>query len=140
MTREGTAFAWVLNLLLLARGIDYVTGNSFDMGRIWGESVGMPIYWGTACIVTSVLVTVALLRKKFEALQFFALVAFGINVMFAVQSADYRMLPVPWPPEDFRLLGDHVGHAAMWLILAVALWWREGINRRRNEILEEAEQ
>lgn len=140
MTREGTAFAWVLNLLLFARGLDYVTGNPFDMGRIWGESVGMPLYWGTACIVTSVLVTVALLWKKFKALKFFALVAFGINAMFAVQSADYRMLPVPWPPEDFRLLGDHVGHAAMWLILAVALWWREGINRRRNEILEEAEQ
>lgn len=140
MTREGTAFAWVLNLILFARGFDYITGNPFDMGHEWGESVGMPFYWGTACIVTSLLVTVALLRKKFEALQFFALVAFGINVMFAVQSADYRMLPVPWPPEDFRLLGDHVGHAVMWLILAVALWWREGINRRRNEILEEAEQ
>lgn len=140
MTKEGTAFAWVLNLLLFARGLDYVTGNSFDMGREWGEQVSMPIYWGTACIVTSVLVTVALLWKRFKALKFFALVAFGINVMFAVQSADYRMLPVPWPPEDFRLLGDHLGHAAMWLILAVTLWWREGISRRRNEILEEAEQ
>lgn len=140
MTREGTAFAWILNLLLLLRGLDYITGDTHSMGHAWGDDLGMPMYWGTACIVTSLIVTVALVRKKLEALRFSALVAFGINTMFAVQSADYRMLPVPWPPEDFRLLGDHVGHAAMWLILAVALWWREGIDRRRNEILEEAEQ
>lgn len=129
----------LMTVLLAGYGLDYLTGNTFDMGRVYGEGVYMPTYWGAACLATSVYVVYGLLRRCPKALINASLVAFAINTMFAVQIADSRMLPVPWPPEDFRLLFGHVVHAGIWASIALALWWREGVTRRSDELLAEGE-
>lgn len=42
MTREVRFVAWVLAAMLGFRGLDYVTGNTYPMGRAYGEEVAMP--------------------------------------------------------------------------------------------------
>ena len=137
MTREVRFVAWVLAAMLGFRGLDYATGNTYPMGRAYGEEVAMPTYWGAACIATTVLVVVSLVLRKPAWLKNAALLGFAINTMFVIQSAESRMLPVPWPPEDFRLVFDHQGHAVLWFFVASILWWREGVRRRRSQILTE---
>lgn len=135
MNKTLMAFSWVLTLMLAARGVDYVTGDSFAAPVKISEGAEMPLYWGWAAISAAALVSVSLVMRHPRFLQNAALVCFAINAMFAVQAFDYRMLPVPWPPEDTRLVTDHIGHALLWFLIAAALWWREGIVRRREAIL-----
>lgn len=136
MTNTLKAIAWVLSLMIINSGIDYITGNQFDMGRVWGDHISMPVWWGLACIVTGATSVGALIADNAKLLFNAALVAFAIYLMFAYQIFDMRMLPFPWPPEDNRLLSDHLGKASIWLIIATSLWWREGVNRRKKEILD----
>lgn len=135
MNKTLMAFAWVLATMLAVRGIDYVTGDSAAAPVKVSEGAEMPMYWGWASLVATVLVMGSLVLKKASFLQNSALVCFAINAMFAVQAFDFHMLPAPWPPEDTRLVTDHIGHALLWLLIAVALWWREGVVRRRDVIL-----
>lgn len=135
MNKTLMAFAWVLTTMLAVRGIDYVTGDSAAAPVKVSEGAEMPMYWGWASLVATVLVMGSLVLKKASFLQNSALVCFAINAMFAVQAFDFHMLPAPWPPEDTRLVTDHIGHALLWLLIAVALWWREGVVRRRDVIL-----
>lgn len=137
MTREVRFVAWVLAVILGFRGLDYVTGNTYPRGYVYGEEVFMTAYWGAACLVTTVLAVVSLVLRKPAWLKNTALLGFAINTMFVVQAAEVRMLPVPWPPEDFRLVFDHLGHAALWFFVASILWWREGVRLRRSQILTE---
>lgn len=139
MTRALSLFAGVLAAIMAIRGIDYVTGNSYTSGPIGDDNLHMPIWWGSACILTAIAVFYSVWRRKAEALKNSALVAFAIYVMFAVQTYDMRMLPIPWPPEDTRVVGDHLGFAVLWIGVAFTVWWREGKFRRRAEILEEKE-
>lgn len=135
MNKTLMAFAWVLATMLAVRGLDYVTGDSVAAPVKVSEGAEMPLYWGWASLAAAALVIGSLIMKKANFLQNSALVCFAINAMFAVQAFAYRMLPVPWPPEDTRLVVDHIGHSLLWLLIAVALWWREGVVRRRDAIL-----
>lgn len=137
MTRALRAFVYILSFMALARGLDYVTGNEYDLGRLWGEDVAMPYLWGAACLAGGVAAVVAAVFR-FPGLAVNAgIFNFATNVMLAAQVAEYRMLPYPWPPEDIRITVDHLGHAVLWLTIAVVVWWREGVLRRRSEIIEE---
>lgn len=136
MTRSLKGMVWIICLMQAVRGLDYVTGNEHDMGRAWAEQLGMPVYWGLACLVASAAVVVALCAAWPRVLLNAALVSFAINAMFAVQVFDMRMSPVPWPPEDVRLIFDHIAHSALWFLVAGTIWWREGIYRRREELLD----
>lgn len=135
MNKSLMAFAWVLSTMLAVRGLDYVTGDSFAASVKISDGAEMPLYWGWASLIAAALVMGSLVLKQARLLQNSALVCFAINAMFAVQAFAYRMLPVPWPPEDTRLVADHIGHSLLWLLIAAALWWREGIVRRREAIL-----
>lgn len=135
MNKSLMAFAWVLSTMLVVRGLDYVTGDSFAASFRISEGAEMPLYWGWASLIAAALVMGSLVLKRARLLQNSALVCFAINAMFAAQAFAYRMLPVPWPPEDTRLVADHIGHSLLWLLIAVTLWWREGIVRRREAIL-----
>lgn len=136
MNKTLMAITAVLAAMLAVRGIDYVTGDPVSAGVRISDGAEMPLYWGWASIAASLAVAASLVFKKHTALLNSALVCFAINAMFAVQVFDPRMAPVPWPPEDTRLVFDHVGHAALWFVIAATVWWREGINRRREVILE----
>lgn len=137
MTRALRAFVYILSFMALARGLDYVTGNEYDLGRLWGEDVAMPYLWGAACLAGGVAAVVAVVFS-FPSLAINASIFnFATNVMLAAQVVDSRMLPYPWPPEDVRIPVDHLGHAVLWLTIAVVVWWREGVLRRRSEIIEE---
>lgn len=135
MNKSLMAFAWVLSTMLAVRGLDYVTGDSFSASFRISDGAEMPLYWGWASLIAAALVMGSLVLKRARLLQNSALVCFAINAMFAVQAFAYRMLPVPWPPEDTRLVADHIGHSLLWLLIAVTLWWREGIVRRKEAIL-----
>lgn len=135
MNKSLKAISTVLSLMLFVRGVDYVTGDSVAASVKVSEGAEMPLYWGIACIVAAVAAAVSMLANKPAWLQNTALLGFAIYAMFAVQAFDSRMLPIPWPPEDTRLIADHIGHSVLWLLVAVTVWWRNGIRIRRNEIL-----
>lgn len=135
MNKSLMAFAWILSTMLAVRGLDYVTGDSFSASVRISDGAEMPLYWGWASLIAAALVMGSLVLKQSRFLQNSALVCFAVNAMFAVQVFAYRMLPVPWPPEDARLVADHIGHSLLWLLIAAALWWRAGIVRRREAIL-----
>lgn len=139
MTRSLKAGVAILSTMLLVRGVDYVTGNSYDTdGRVIEDNLTLPGWWGATCLLVAFLVFAALLVGRAPLVKNLCLVAFSVNVMFAVQIYESRMLPFPWPPEDIRLVADHIGHASLWLLFAATVWWREGVRRRRSELLEEA--
>lgn len=136
MTRSLTAGVAILNTMLFVRGVDYSTGNVYDAaGRVFGDHIDMPGVWGASCLAISILVYAAIAVRWVQVLKNLCLFAFGVNAMFAVQIYEARMFPVPWPPEDTRLIADHIGHAALWLLFAATIWWREGVRRRRSELL-----
>ena len=136
MTKSLKAISTVLSLMLFVRGVDYVTGDPVSSSVKVSDGAEMPLYWGIACIVAGIAAAVSMLANKSAWLQNTALLSFAIYAMFAVQAFDTRMLPVPWPPEDTRLIADHIGHSMLWLLVAATIWWREGINRRREVLLE----
>lgn len=137
MTRALRAVVYILSFMALARGLDYVTGNEHDMGRMWADEVAMPYLWGAACLVGGVAAVAAVLFHIPGLAINAGIFNFAVNVMFAAQVVESRMSPVPWPPEDVRIPVDHLGHAALWMAVAVVVWWREGVKRRRSEIFEE---
>lgn len=136
MNKSLKAISAVLSLMLFLRGVDYVTGDPVASSVKISDGAEMPLYWGVACIVAGIAAAVSVLANKSTWLQNTALLGFAIYAMFAVQAFDTRMLPVPWPPEDTRLVADHIGHSVLWLLVAVIIWWREGISRRREALLE----
>lgn len=137
MDKSLKAISTVLVFMLLVRGVDYITGDPVSASVKVSDGAEMPLYWGLACVVAAVAAAVSLLANKAAWLQNTALVCFAIYAMFAVQAFDSRMLPFPWPPEDTRLIADHIGHSVLWMLVAITIWWRKGINRRRSELLGE---
>lgn len=137
MTRAMKALVCILIWIMTARGIDYVTGSSYDMGRLWGEHLFMPELWGAACLAIAVLSAVGVLASWPRLVANAALAGMATSVMFAVQVADMRMFR--WPPEDIRIITDHLGHAAIWLLVAVTILYRLGVEKRKAKILEEAD-
>lgn len=137
MTRAMRILVAILIWIMAARGIDYVTGNSYDMGRLWGDHLFMPELWGTACLIIAVVSASGLLFRWPRLVANTALAGMATSVMFAVQVADMRMFR--WPPEDIRIITDHLGHAAIWLLVAVTILYRLGIEKQKVKILEEAD-
>lgn len=133
MNRAMQALVAIMSAVMLARGIDYLTGNSFDMGRIWGDQLGMPELWGTACVLVVILSVGGLITKKSKLVINGALMGAAVCIMFAVQVADTRMFA--WPPEDIRLIADHIGHAAMWGMVVVVVVYRQGVDKRKAAII-----
>lgn len=133
MNRAMQALVAIMSAVMLARGVDYLTGNSFDMGRIWGDQLGMPELWGTACVIVVILAFGGLLTKKSKLVINGALMGAAVYIMFAVQVADTRMFA--WPPEDIRLIADHIGHAAMWGLVVAVVVYREGVDKRKAAII-----
>lgn len=137
MTRAMRALVIILVWIMAARGVDYVTGSTYDMGRIWGDQLTMPEMWGMACLIVAGLTVVGLVLNRPRWVANIAIGGMAVSTMFAVQIADVRMFT--WPPEDIRIITDHLGHAATWLLVAVTIHYRLGVDRRKNEILEEAD-
>lgn len=133
MTRAMQALVSIMSAIMLARGVDYLTGNSFDMGRIWGDQLGMPELWGTACVLVVILAVGGLIAKKSKLVINGALLGTAVCIMFAVQVADMRMFA--WPPEDIRIIADHLGHAALWCMVVIVVTYREGVDKRKASII-----
>jgi len=125
--------AWVMT----ARGIDYVSGNSYDMGRLWGDHLFMTELWGAACLIIALLSVIGLVFDRTRLVINTAVGGMAVCIMFAIQVAEVRMFA--WPPEDIRIITDHLGQAAMWLLVAVTVHYRSGVEKRKAEILEEAD-
>lgn len=137
MNRSMRVLVVILIWIITARGVDYSTGNSHNMGRLWGDHLTMPELWGAACLVIAALATIGLIGKWPRLVANTALWGMATSVMFAVQVADARMFR--WPPEDIRIITDHLGHAAIWLLVAVTILYRLGVENRKAKILEEAD-
>lgn len=131
------ALVLLLSLVAIVTGVDYVTGNSYHMGRVWGDEYSTPLLWGIACLVTATIALVGVIAYKPKVLVFAACLGASVYAMFAVQIADIRMFA--WPPEDIRLIATHVGHSLTWALVGVATFYRHGVEIRKEAILEEAD-
>lgn len=137
VTRAMSALVAILSWVMVARGMDYVTGNRYDMGRLWGDHLAMPNVWGTACLFVGFTAILGLVIRKPRLVVNVGLVGMAISVMFAIQVADMRMFE--WPPEDIRIITDHLGQAASWLLVSATIHYRLGVEKRKAAILEEAD-
>lgn len=127
----------LLSLVAIVTGVDYVTGNSYHMGRVWGDEYSTPLLWGIACLVTATIALVGVIAYKPKVLVFGACLGASVYAMFAVQIADIRMFA--WPPEDIRLIAGHIGTSLTWALIGVATFYRHGVEIRKEAILEEAD-
>ena len=127
----------LLSLVAIATVIDYVTGNSYHMGRVWGDEYSTPLLWGIACLITATIALVGIATSKPKVLIFASCLGASVYAMIAVQIADIRMFA--WPPEDIRLIANHVGQSFTWALVGVATYYRHGVDLRKEAILEEAD-
>lgn len=137
MTRTMQAMIGILSVMMLSRGVDYITGDSIDRSPIWVENLSQPEVWGIACIVLAVTGGYAVIARCPVAGKWVGFLGFAVNAMFAVQIWAPSMSPWPWPPEDTRLVTDHLGHAGGYAVMSLSLWWRMGVERRMQEKLEQ---
>lgn len=137
MSRAIAVYVFIFSCMSLSRGVDYVTGNSVDRGRLLDDALSMPMVWGTACLVGGALGIISLYVKSGVFAVNTAIVNFAVSVMLGVQVFHADMLPTPWPPEDVRIATDHFGQAAAWAATAFTLWWREGVRKRTSGVVEE---
>lgn len=127
----------ILSVGMIARGVDYVSGNSYDMGRLWGDHLTIPELWGIACLIVAALALLGLALNRVGLVINAGIAGMAISVMFAVQVADMRMFL--WPPEDVRIITDHLVTAATWLLASATIHYRRGVDRRKQTIMEEAD-
>lgn len=137
MTRAMKALVTIMSLILVARGIDWLTGDSYYMGKVWGGGLDTPELWGAACLIVAGLAFLGLLLNRQKIVVNAGIAGAAVCTMFAVQIADQRMFA--WPPEDIRLIADHLGHAATWALATVTILHRSAVEGRKTEILEEAD-
>lgn len=137
MSRAERALIWILLVMELVRGVDYLTGNQNNMGAGPDDGLSMPFVWGVACVVASLIALIGVLSMSRQWVINGAIASFAVNAMLAWQVFESRMLPIPWPPEDTRVIVDHLGHAAIWALIAGVVWWRGGVQRRSSEIVKE---
>lgn len=127
----------LLSLVAIVTGVDYVTGNSYHMGRVWGDEYSTPFLWGVACLITATIALAGVATYQPKVLVFAACLGASVYAMFAVQIADIRMFA--WPPEDIRLIANHIGTSFIWALIGVATYYRHGVEKRKEAILEEAD-
>lgn len=137
MTRTMQALVAIMTTVEIVRGIDYVTGNSYHLGRVWADELSMPMIWGIACLVVAAVAVWGLVRDKPRVVINAAIGGAAVSAMFAIQIADMRMFA--WPPEDIRLIGTHIGNASIWALIVATTHYRLGVEKRKTEILEEAD-
>lgn len=126
MNRALRALTWLMLAKLFTRSLDYVTGTQ---AAIPDDGLQSSEVWGLAGLVASVIVFFGLMASKNLAVKLGAILTFAIYTMIGVQMFELSMLPIPWPPEDPRLSLNFIFDGAMWLAIAVIVWWREGIER-----------
>lgn len=131
------ALVILLSLVAIVTGVDYITGNSYHMGRVWGDEYATPLLWGIACLVTATVALVGIAASKPKVLIFASCLGASVYAMFAIQIADARMFA--WPPEDIRLIADHIGQSSIWVLVGVTTFYRHGVEKRKEAILEEAD-
>lgn len=130
----------VLAWMSLTRGVDYLTGNEFDMGRLMDDNLPLPEAWGWGCVVLAVVAVAAAWTGSPRVAMHAGVLGLAVNVMLAVQIFDVRMMPWPWPPEDARIITDHLAHAAMWVIVAGDQAWREAVEKKKSLLFAEMDQ
>lgn len=128
----------LLSLVAIVTGIDYVTGNSYHMGRVWGDEYATPLLWGIACLTTAAIALYGIAMIKPKVLIFASCLGASVYLMFAIQIADTRMFN--WPPEDIRLIANHIGQSFTWALVGVTTYYRHGVDLRKKIILEEADE
>ena len=135
MTSALRTLLLILSFTSAVRGIDFVTGSEFVAARGWGDESTMPLLWGAASIGTGVYgALAAVLNSPRQAINA-GLVGMAVSATFAIQVFEMRMLPLPWPPQDARVVADYLGHSALWLLTAGTAFYRKGVDERRHEIL-----
>lgn len=137
MNKSLRALVVLISLVAIVTGVDYVTGNSYHMGRVWGDEYSTPLLWGVACLVTATIALVGIATSKPKVLIFASCLGASVYAMFAVQIADIRMFA--WPPEDIRLIANHIGQSFIWALVGVTTFYRYGVDLRKEIILEEAD-
>ena len=129
MTRAVRAIISLLTFELFVRSVDYLTGDSYSERRV-EDNLSVPEVWGLFGLAAVFIVVLGLLSKRTGVVQAGCITAFSIYTMFAVQIFEFRMLPIPWPPEDTRLLTSHITFAGLWLLMALVIWWRAYIAKK----------
>lgn len=138
MNRPLVAVVAILSFVAVTTGVDYVTGNSYDMGRTFGDQLVAPYVWGVACLLVGISALVGVIRKDDILAINSAIGGMATYAMFSFQIFETRMLPHPWPPEDLRLLSNNLGLAALWMVVALTLFFRQGVDRKKAALLKEA--
>lgn len=135
MTRAVRAIISLLAFELFVRSVDYLTGDSYDSRNI-EDNLSVPEVWGLFGLAAVFIVVLGLWSNRLGIVQTGCVTAFSIYTMFAVQVSDLRMLPIPWPPEDTRLLASHITFAGLWLLMALVIWWRAYIAEKCTDELD----
>lgn len=113
-------------LELVARGTDLLFSPVNDeIARDVGGAQG--VVWGATCLIAAAVVLVGVLRRSPIIAVQGSLIGFAVYAMFAWFVLEYTILIDP--PDDWRILADHVSNSAFWLIVAVSISFRHGVHQ-----------
>lgn len=126
MTRTMQLLLLVGALQLVARGTDLLFSPvSGEIARDMGGAQGA--VWGITCLIAAAVVLVGLLRRSPVVAVQGSLIGFAIYGMFAWFVVDDTILA--YPPDNWRILADHVAKSTFWLIFAVSVSFRHGVHK-----------
>lgn len=127
------SFSW------LTRFVDYITGEDYQAGFIQVDNLYTPIVWAYACLCMFALFLFAAVTGWYKAGIYAGLFGNAVFLMFASQIYQVSMLPWPWPPENPRLVVNDLVDAAVCLILAVSIWYRNQVAAEKVLLKEKRE-
>lgn len=134
MNRALRAVLWIITFIIALQGLDYLTGDNIHLLRYWGEAAETQALWGGFCTITAVLATIGLLLKNEKLTIFASCLGAATWAMMGFQIADMQMFI--WPPEGIRIVGYHLGNAALWVSIGVTIFYRSGVEKKKLELLE----
>lgn len=134
MNRALRAVLWITTFIIALQGLDYLTGDNIHLLRYWGGAAETQALWGVFCAITAVLTSIGLLLKNEKLTIFASCLGAATWTMMGIQIADMQMFI--WPPEGIRILGYHLGNAALWVIAGVTIFYRSGVEKKKLELLE----
>lgn len=124
MTRTMQLLLLVGALQLVARGTDLLF--SPVLGPVPLDAAdGRDAVWGVASLIAAAVVLVGVLRRSPAVAVQGSLIGFAIYGMFAWLVVGSTVLADP--PDNWRILADHLFHSAFWLICAVSISFRHGV-------------
>lgn len=126
MTKALNAAMVFLTFALVFRGLDYVNGSVDGQG----EAERAPLVWGVTCLVTGVVVIVGLLAHRTKVMIAGSLMASAIYVMFVVYQVP--LIFDSAPPDDWRVCGDYIAFAGLWLVVCATLTLRFHVAQARR--------